>query len=109
MLRNCHYHKELPFRTVLMDTWYAARKVMRFIEKLKKFYYCPIKSNRLVDDTDGQHAHQRVDKLSWDETESDHGELIHIKDFPKGHRVKLFRLVLSAYGEAHGRSRYQRY
>ncbi len=40
-------------------------------------------------------AHQRVDKLVWDETETEHGKLIHIKDFPKGHRVKVFRLVLS--------------
>ena len=95
MLRNCHYHKKLPFGTVLMDIWYATRKIMRYIEKLQKFYYCPLKSNRLVDDTKGQQAHQRIDKLSWDETEAKHGKRIHIKDFPKGHRLKLFRLVLS--------------
>ena len=96
MLRNCHYHKKLPFRHVLMDTWYATRKIMRYIEKLEKIYYCPIKSNRRVDDTNGEHPHQRVDQLEWDETASDHGKFIHIKDFPKGHRVKLFRLVLSS-------------
>ena len=95
MLRNCRYQKELPFRTVLMDTWYATRKIMRFIEKLEKIYYCPMKSNRNVDDTDGQKAHQRIDKLAWNETETEQGKLIHIKDFPKGHRVKVFRLVLS--------------
>jgi len=49
-----------------------------------------------VDDTDGQQAHQRVDKLVWSETEMEHGKLIHIKGFPKGHRVKVFRLVLSS-------------
>jgi len=95
MLRNCHYQKKLPFRTVLMDTWYASRKVMRSIEKLKKIYYCPIKKNRNVDDTDGQHPHQRVDQLAWNQTEETHGKIIHLKNFPKGHRVKLFRLVLS--------------
>ena len=95
MLRNIHYQKKLPFRTVLMDSWYATRKVMRFIEKLEKFYYCPIKRNRKVDATDGQQTHQRVEHLSWDATETKHGKLIHLKDFPKGHRVKLFRLVLS--------------
>ena len=95
MLRNCAYHKPLSFRTVLMDTWYAARQVMRYIEKLAKFYYCPLKCNRNVDDSDGQHAHQRIDQLTWTETESPHGKLVHLKDFPKGHRVKLFRLVLS--------------
>ena len=95
MLGNCHYQKKLPFGTVLMDTWYATRKIMRYIEKLEKFYYSQIKSNRNVDDSDGQQVHQRVDQLSWNETEQGHGKLIHIKKFPKGHRVKLFRLVLS--------------
>jgi len=96
MLRNGHYHKKLPFRTVLMDSWYASRQVMRYIEKLEKFYYCPIKSNRLVDDSDGQNEHQQVASLSWNEPETDNGKLIHLKNFPKGHRVKLFRLVLSS-------------
>ena len=68
---------------------------MRFIENLEKFYYCAIKSSRNVDDSDGQQSHRRVDQLSWHEDEEGHGKLIHIKDFPKGHRVKLFRLVLS--------------
>ena len=95
MLRNCRYKKKLPFRTVLMDSWYATRKIMRYIEKLEKIYYCPLKSNRNVDDTDGQQTHQRVDKLVWNEAETEQGKLIHIKDFPKGHRVKVFRLVLS--------------
>lgn len=96
MLRNCHHQKRLPFRTVLMDSWYATRKIMRYIEKLEKIYYCPIKSNRNVDDSDGQQAHQRIDQLVWCETEMEQGKLIHIKDFPKGHRVKAFRLVLSS-------------
>ena len=95
MLRNCRYQKKLPFRTVLMDSWYATRKIMRYIEKLEKIYYCPLKSNRNVDDTEGQQVHQRVDKLVWNEAEIEQGKLIHIKDFPKGHRVKVFRLVLS--------------
>ena len=95
MLRNVVYHKGLSFTTVLMDTWYATRKIMRAIERLHKLYYCPIKCNRHVDDSDGTHAHQRADKLTWSDAEQQHGKLIHIKDFPKGHRVNLFRLVLS--------------
>jgi len=95
MLRNCQYHKKLPFRTVLMDSWYASRQVMRYIEKLEKFYYCPIKANRLVDDTDGENEHQQVANLSWNATETKNGKHIHLKNFPQGHRVKLFRLVLS--------------
>jgi len=95
MLLNLVYQKALPFTTVLMDTWYAARELMLTIERLEKIYYCSIKSNRLVDETDGQQAHCRVDSLSWSETEQQCGKQVHLKNFPKGHRLKLFRLVLS--------------
>ena len=95
MLMNLVYQKDLPFTTVLMDSWYAARKLMLSIERLGKIYCCPVKSNRLVDETDGQHPHCRVDSLSWSETEQQCGKQVHLKNFPKGHRLKLFRLVLS--------------
>jgi len=52
MLRNLVYSKQLPFR-VLMDSWYAAQKLMALIEQLGKIYYCPLKRNRLVDDSGG--------------------------------------------------------
>ena len=95
MLTNCVYQKMLRFRGVLMDTWYATRQLMLYIERLQKVYYCPLKANRLVDETNGAQPYQRVDTLPWHEHEQQHGKLIKIKDFPKGHRVKLFRLVLS--------------
>ncbi len=95
MLLNAVHEKQLPFRAVLMDTWYAERKTMMLIERLGKLYYCPVKSNRLVDDSDGKQPYQRVDSLVWNATEQAQGKIIHIKDFPKGHRVKLFRLELS--------------
>lgn len=95
MLLSLVYHKPLTFTTVLMDTWYATRKLMRQIEKLDKLYYCPLKSNRLVDDSDGTQDHQPVKQLTWSEQEQQHGKLVHLKSFPKGHQLKLFRLVLS--------------
>ena len=61
-----------------------------------KLYYCPLKSNRLVDESDGAQPYTRIATLEWDATAQQHGKTIHIKDFPKGHRVKLFRLVLSS-------------
>ena len=95
MLSNVVRHKCLPFAAVLMDTWYATRQLMRFIESLHLCYYCPIKSNRLVDESDGQDPYQQVQTLRWSDQELQSGKTIHIKDFPKGHRVKLFRLVMS--------------
>jgi len=54
MLRNLVYSKQLPFARVLMDSWYAAQKLMALIEQLGKIYYCPLKRNRLVDDSGGR-------------------------------------------------------
>ena len=95
MLTNVHHQKRLPFYAVLMDTWYASRPVMRHIERLEKVYYCPIKKNRLVDETGGAEPHLSVEDLRWDAADEARGKLIHLKNFPKGHRVKLFRLVVS--------------
>ena len=95
MLTNVVRHKCLPCAAVLMDTWYATRELMRFIESLQLCYYCPIKANRLVDESNGQQAYRQVQTLPWSEEELQSGKTIHIKDFPKGHRVKLFRLVMS--------------
>jgi hypothetical protein len=95
MLNNALSDKQLPFRGVLMDSWYAERKLMLHIERLKKVYYCPLKDNRQVDDSAGQAGYQRVDSLTWTDDELQHGKTLHIKDFPKDHLLKLFRLVLS--------------
>ena len=101
MLDNVLHSKKLPFRTVLMDSWYASMKVIKYIEDLDKIYYCPIKSNRHVDDSEGTNKHQRVDQLIWSEQEDQSGKQVHLKKMPKGHRVKLFRLALSTTRTEH--------
>ena len=78
-----------------MDAWYGSMKVMKAIERLSKIYYLPLKRNRLVNDTDGVQPHQQVRDLSWSQTEIRQGKRVHIKKFPKGHQVKLFRMVSS--------------
>jgi hypothetical protein len=45
--------KNLPVRTVLMDSWYAAKDLMMHIDKAGKLFYCPLKTNRKVDDSQG--------------------------------------------------------
>jgi hypothetical protein len=95
MLSLLVYHKQLPFGAVLMDSWYATKDLMLHIEKLEKRYYCPLKSNRLVDDSNGTKPYQRIDALAWTATELQEGKRIKIKGFPKDHKVKLFRVVSS--------------
>lgn len=97
MLSNVVYQKTLPFQAVLMDTWYATKDVMLFIESLRKHYYCPLKDNRQVDDSGGQHPYHRVDSLAWNETELAQGKPIKIKGFPKDHKVRLFRVTVSTH------------
>ena len=100
MLLNAVHHKQLPFQGVLMDTWYATKKVMLLIESLHKQYYCPLKNNRQVDDSSGLHSYQRIDSLEWNNEELDQGKTIKIKGFPKEHKVKLFRVEVSSRGHA---------
>ena len=95
MLVNCVYQKNLSFWAVLMDSWYATKKIILAIEKYEKIYYCPLKDNRQVDDSSALQPYQRVDALNWNENEKQKGKRIKIKGFPGSHKVKLFRVVLS--------------
>ena len=97
MLQGAVYQKQLPFQGVLMDTWYATKKVMLLIESLNKQYYCPLKNNRQVDESTGIHPYQRVDSLCWSEEELAFGKTIKIKGFPQKHKVKLFRVEVSTH------------
>jgi hypothetical protein len=97
MLTNIVYHKQLPFRAVLMDTWYATKDLMLFIESLHKIYYCPLKDNRQVDDSGGTQPYQRADALVWTKHELRHGKTIKIKGFPKDHKVECFRVAVSTH------------
>src|SRR5215207_5404202 len=86
----------VAYRTVLMDSWYATKDLMLLIDKMRKTFYCPLKSNRQVDDSAGERLYQRVDRLGWSEQELKQGKLIKIKGFPKDYKVKLFRVVVSS-------------
>jgi hypothetical protein len=94
-------YKGLPVRAVLMDAWYATRPLMRQIEALGHVYYCPLKANRLVDPqwraTGARRAYTYtpVGALAWSARAQARGRDVHLKDFPTGHRVRLFRVALS--------------
>lgn len=97
MLVHIVYQKQLPCEAVLMDTWYATRDLMLFIESLQKFYYCPLKDNRQVDDSGGTQPYRRVDSLAWNTEALAHGQTIKMKGFPKDHKVRLFRVEVSTH------------
>jgi hypothetical protein len=95
MVTNIVYEKRLPFRVVLMDAWYATKDLMLYIESLKGIYYCPLKDNRQVDDSQGAQAYRRVDAPAWSAAELERGKRIKIKGFPKEHKVQCFRVAVS--------------
>lgn len=97
MLSHTVYHKQLPFQALLMDTWYATKDLMLFVESLNKVYYCPLKDNRQVDDSGGEHPDQRIDVLDWSVDELQSGKQLKIKGFPKDHKVQCFRVVVSTH------------
>ena len=95
MLQGAVFAKQLPLSTVLMDSWYAVKRLMALIEALGKVYYCPLKTNRLVDDSGGVEPYKRIDQLSWDAVATKEGKTIKIRGFPSGKKVKLFRVIVS--------------
>ena len=85
----------LKFGTVLMDAWYATVALMTRIHKAGKLFYCPIKKNRLVDETRGQEPYRGVESLTWIEAEEQQGKLVKFKGFAQATSLKLFRVVVS--------------
>ena len=89
--------RKLQYRTVLMDSWYATKRLILGIEERGKIYYCPLKSNRLVDDSGGAWPYHPVSELQWSEEELTQGKTIKIQKFPENHKVKLFRVTVSTH------------
>lgn len=85
--------KTLPFHAVLMDSWYATKDLMMHIDKAGKRFYCPLKSNRKVDDSQGKNPYKAVSELEWLGDEMLRGKLVKIQGFPMDYKVKLFRVA----------------
>lgn len=90
MLQGLVYQKLLPFDTVLMDTWYAVNSLMLYIDSIEKIYYCPLKTNRLVDDTFGKEKYKNIESFEWSNEDLECGKIIKIKAFPAEKKVKQF-------------------
>ena len=91
--------KNVYYGYVLMDSWYAVNELMIHIADLGKIYYCPLKANRLVDDSGnpygGKAAYKAVSQLDWDQTTLLQGKLVKVKGFPGSTKVKLFCVQVS--------------
>jgi len=77
--------REIPFGTVLMDSWYATKDLMLQIDgyhssssSSSKIFYCPLKSDRMVDNSSGQRPYRHVAALEWSKAELEMGKRIKI-------------------------------
>jgi Transposase DDE domain len=96
MLLSAVANKGLSFDRVLFDSWYATKELMLLVDRVGKRFYCPIKSNRRVDDSEGQAPYRSVESLDWNARELEHGKRIKIHGFPKDFKVQLFRVEVSS-------------
>lgn len=85
----------LQFRTVLMDSWYATTALMTRLISAEKLFYCPVKRNRQVDETDGKEPYRAVETLTWTAAEDAAGKMVKLKGFAGAARLKLFRVAVS--------------
>ena len=90
-------HRGVLFQTVLMDSWYATVNIMKYLIKEEKIFYCPVKSNRKVDDSGGKEPYKPVEELNWSEQELKQGKLVKLHQFPLDKKVKLFRVEVSTH------------
>lgn len=87
--------RAVRFRFVLMDSWYATMPLMTRLIKEEKIFYCPLKKNRLVDDSFGEQPYRPIEQLSWSDEELLAGKIVKVKKFAQDTRLKLFRVTVS--------------
>jgi hypothetical protein len=87
--------RAVAFRFCLMDSWYATTALMTRLIKEEKIFYCPLKKNRLVDDSFGACAYRAIETLEWTADELQQGKIVKVKKFAKDTRLKMFRVTVS--------------
>jgi hypothetical protein len=75
--------RAVEFRFCPMDSWYATTALMTRLIKEEKISYCPLKKNRLVDDSLGAQPYRAIETLEWIETELQHGKVVKVKSLHK--------------------------
>lgn len=88
-------HRRVEFRFCLMDSWYATVWLMTRLIKEQKIFYCPLKKNRLVDDSGGEKPYTAIEDLGWTQEELLCGKLVKVKKFACSTYLKLFRVTVS--------------
>jgi Transposase DDE domain len=93
MLRHTVEWKRLAFKVVLFDSWYATHEMMKLVDDLGKVFYCPIKTNRNVQQG---LCWKKVTDVEWNEQTLTHGQSIRLKGQKQGLTLRLYRMERAA-------------
>ncbi len=109
MLKNAVTIKQIVFKYVLADTWYATERVFNAINKRGKIYYCPLKTNRIVKEINIKNereiidktAYVRINQLVWSELDKKYGKLIQLKKMSTDNPVRVYKIPVSTDSESY--------
>jgi SRSO17 transposase len=82
---------------VLFDAWYASVALLKMIHRADLWFFCRMKSNRLVSLPDQEGIYQPLDQLEWSDEALKSGRLTWLRAFGW---VKVFRIVRPLSGGA---------
>ena len=85
----------IDYQGVLMDTWYAVSSIFQLINSYSKYFYCPLKSNRLAKQVSPiSNSYQSVGELSWNKASLSNGQRVKIKNLDM--TVNLYKVTVSS-------------
>ena len=87
--------RQISYLYLLMDTWYATLEIFKYAIKERKIFYCPLKSNRKIDDSGGKEAYKSAFDTTFSEQEVKTGKLVKLFKMPMDTYFKLFRVLVS--------------
>jgi len=87
--------RQISYKFVLMDCWYATTELFKYLIKETKTFYCPVKSNRKIDDTKEKEPYKQVQEAFWSDADVVHGKTIKLFKMPLDTYFKLFRVLVS--------------
>jgi hypothetical protein len=87
--------RKVDYHYVLMDSWYATTAIFKSLISLGKLFYCPLKSNRLVDDSGGKTPYMPLEACFWTDTDLQKGKLLKVHKMPQDTYFKVFRVLVT--------------
>lgn len=88
-------NRSIAYQPLLMDSWYAAAAVFKYLIDQQKLFYCPIKANGKIDDTHSEQAYKQVQEAFWTTHHVLQGKMIKLYKMPMDTYFKLFRVLVT--------------